>query len=101
MTTATTPVGTGIGVGVLNQTGQQPVGNLTIDGTAPDKNTVAAFVDGLATVPGLAAPYPASVASIVGGHQVTFTVNVIVTSSALGGRYAAATTSGNATSGGH
>jgi Tfp pilus assembly protein PilN len=73
------------GLGVLNQTGQLPVGTLTIGGTAPDKNSVAAFVDRLTKIRGLAAPFPASVNGDKG--TVTFSANVIITNSVLGGRF--------------
>ena len=49
------------GLGVLNRSGKQQVGTLTISGTAPDKNAVAAYIDALTKVPGLAAAFPASV----------------------------------------
>ena len=74
------------GLSVLNQTGKQQVGTLTITGTAPDKNSVAAFIDRLSKLKGLAAPFPANVAGDKGA--VTFTASVIITSDALGGRYA-------------
>jgi Tfp pilus assembly protein PilN len=74
------------GLGVLNQSGKQQVGTLTITGTAPDKNTVAAYVDTLAKVTGLAAPFPASLTDA--GGSFSFSVSVIITSDALGGRYA-------------
>lgn len=74
------------GISVLNQTGQGQIGSLTISGTAPNKNAVAAFVDRLSSVRGLAAAFPASVATTTG--KLTFSVNVILTSKALGGRYA-------------
>jgi Tfp pilus assembly protein PilN len=74
------------GISVLNQTGEVQIGSLTITGTASDKNAVAAFVDRLSRVPGLAAAFPASVATATG--KLTFSVNVILTSKALGGRYA-------------
>lgn len=73
------------GLGVLNQSGQQQIGTLTITGTAPDKNSVAAFVDRLGQVKGLAAAFPASVTGPRG--KLTYSVNVILTSQALGGRF--------------
>ena len=79
-----------VGLGVLNETGHQEVGTLTISGTAPDKNSVAAYIDALTKVPGLAAPFPANVTGTTG--KVTFVANVIITSEALGGRYATTTT---------
>ena len=81
--------GGSVGFNVLNQTGAQSIGSMTINGTAPDKATIASFVDGLATVPGLAAPFPASVTAVAGGHQIQFALNVIITTKALGGRYSA------------
>lgn len=77
------------GFNVLNQTGSQSVGSMTINGSAPDKATIASFVDALATVPGLAAPFPASVTTVAGGHQIEFSINVIITTKALGGHYSA------------
>lgn len=74
------------GLSVLNQTGKAQVGTLTITGTALDKNAVAAYVDALAQVKGLAAPFPASVTTTSG--SLTFSVSVIMTSDALGGKYA-------------
>jgi Tfp pilus assembly protein PilN len=75
------------GLGVLNRSGKEQVGTLTITGTAPDKNSVAAYIDALAKVPGLAAAFPASVTGQ--GGKLVFTANVIITADALGGRYAA------------
>lgn len=92
----TTAAGTsGGGLGVFNQTGKQAVGTLTLSGSAQDKNTVAAFVDRLTKVRGLAAAFPASVSGDKG--TATFTVDVIITSDAFGGRYSANSTS----TGGH
>ena len=84
------------GFSVLNQTGKQSVGTMSIVGTAPDKSAVAAFVDNLSKVPGLAAPFPASVTSVNdnGVGSVLYTLSVIITSDALGGRYAQPTTGG-------
>lgn len=87
------------GFNVLNQTGAQSIGSMTLNGVAPDKATIAAFVDGLVSVPGLAAPFPASVTAAAGGHQIQFTADVIITSAALGGRYSANPTT--TSTGGH
>lgn len=73
-------------IDVLNQSGKQQVGTLTIDGTAHDKNAVAAFVDRLGKVKGLASPYLTSLTSAQG--TINFTINVVITTDALGGRYA-------------
>ena len=78
---STVPAGTS-----LNQTGKQSVGTLIVTGTAPDKRTVAAYADRLGAVKGLTAPLISSVTT--DNHQLTFTVNLIITSDALGGRYA-------------
>ena len=83
--------------GVLNQTGKQMIGTLAITGSARDQKTVAAYVDKLATVKGLTAPYPASVGVATAGPtsgQLTFTIDVVITTDAFGGRYAASTTGG-------
>lgn len=81
------------GLDVLNQSGKQAVGTLTITGTAPDKNAVAAYIDALSHVAGLTAPFPASVTTSTG--KLTFTASVIITSDALGGRYAAGSQGGH------
>jgi hypothetical protein len=73
------------GLDVLNQTGRKSIGELMITGSATDKNAIAGYVDSLATVPGFAAPFPASVT--LSGHAYTFNVNVIVTTDLLGGRF--------------
>lgn len=88
---AAVPGSTPAGSTVLNMTGKPTVGQLTITGTAPDKRSVAAFSDALATVPGLTAPLISNVT--VAEKTVKFSVSVVITSDALGGRYAAATTS--------
>lgn len=73
------------GLDVLNASGLAQVGTLTISGTAPSKDAVATFVDRLGGIRGLAAPFPASVAGNNG--QFSFSVNVLLTSDALGGRF--------------
>lgn len=69
------------------------VGQVTITGTAPDKKTVAAYADQLATVSGLSAPLIENVQATT--HPVTFTISALITSDALGGRYSATTTGGH------
>lgn len=82
-------------LGVLNQSGRQPIGIVAITGTASDKKSVAAYVDKLSTVQGLTAPYPANVAISPTSTKIfVFTVNVIITTDALGGRYAVTPTGG-------
>jgi Tfp pilus assembly protein PilN len=80
------------GLGVLNATGKTQIGSLALSGTAKDKNAVAAYIDALGKVPGLAAPFPASVADGVGG--LTWSANVILTTDVLGGRYNPSTQGG-------
>jgi Tfp pilus assembly protein PilN len=84
---------------ILNSSGKETVGELRISGTAPDKRTVAAYADQLASVPGLAAPLILSVDVVQG--SVTFSVSVLITSDALGGRYAVPATSLPTTTGGN
>ncbi|GAB2482308.1 PilN domain-containing protein [Jatrophihabitans fulvus] len=79
----------GTGQQVLNRSGCTVVGPMTITGTAPDKRAVAAYADRLAGVKGLAAPYPTNVATAEG--RTAFTLRVLVTTDALGGRYATGT----------
>jgi hypothetical protein len=81
----------------LNQSGKAAVGQLTVSGSAPDKKSVAAYADRLATVKGLTAPLVSNVTAT--GRTVTFTMDVVITSDALGGRYAVVATP--VTTGGH
>lgn len=78
---------------MLNQSGVTPVGTLAITGTAREKRAIAAFVDKLGSMRGLATPYLASVSTDASG-VLTFTVDVVVTTDALGGRFAATTSGG-------
>lgn len=73
----------------LNRSGSPTVGQLTVTGSAPDKRTTAAYADALGTVKGLTAPLITSVTSA--NNAVTFTVSLLITSDALGGRYATPT----------
>lgn len=73
------------GLPVLNTTSALPVGTLTITGTAADKNSIAAFVDKLGKVSGLAAALPANVTGTAG--KLTYSVDVLITTEALGGRF--------------
>jgi Tfp pilus assembly protein PilN len=77
-----------LGANALNQTGRLTIGELQVSGTAGTKNAVAAYADKLATVRGLTAPIVTDVTATSGA--VTFTVNVLVTSDALGGRFSTA-----------
>jgi Tfp pilus assembly protein PilN len=89
----TVPAAGGLSIGVLNTSGKQAVGTLTITGTARDKNAVASYVDRLATVKGLATPYVASVSQDQTGHWL-YTVQVVITTDALGGRFTVAARGG-------
>jgi Tfp pilus assembly protein PilN len=73
-------------------TGGQPVGSLTISGTAPTKNVVAAYVDALDTVPGLADPL--LVNALAQNGVLRFSVRVDVTADAIGGRFTATSKNG-------
>jgi Tfp pilus assembly protein PilN len=76
--------------GALNTTGNPTVGTLTITGFAPDKRSVAAYADGLSTVTGIAAPLISDVEATE--RPISFTISAVITSDALGGRYATAPT---------
>jgi Tfp pilus assembly protein PilN len=82
----------GTGLSVLNQTGKQAVGTLTISGTAKDQNAVAAYVEALGKVKGLAAPFPANVSNF--DQAYAYSISVIITADALGGRYVPTKTGG-------
>jgi len=73
------------GLGVLNHTGLRAIGTLSITGNAVDSKSVAAFVDALSATKGVAAPLPTNVSG--GKGAGVFTVNLLVTSDALGGRF--------------
>ena len=72
-------------INYLNGTGLGQAGTLTVSGTARDRTTLAAYLDKLATVKGLAVPYPVSVLGKDG--KLTFTVQLVMTTDVLGGRY--------------
>lgn len=78
---ATNAQGGPAGTGNLDQ-----VGSLTITGYAPDKGTVAAYVDLLGSVPGVSAPYLSSATKA--GNQVQFSVKVEIVRAALNDRFA-------------
>lgn len=78
----------GGGIGVLNNSGKPQTGTLTISGSAKDKRAVAAYVDRLEKVKGLATPYISNVTNDQTG-DLLYTISVVVTTDALGGRYAA------------
>lgn len=84
---------------ILNDSGSAAVGELSITGTAPDKRTVAAYADALATVQGLTAPLISNIQASI--RPVTFTITVVITSASLGGRYVSTPTTNATTTGGH
>jgi hypothetical protein len=68
-----------------NTSGERPVGTLTASGLAPTALAVAAYVDALGKIKGLGNPLLGGVTRQDG--RLHFTVQVDITSSALGGRY--------------
>jgi len=73
------------GLAILNTTGKAAIGTLTLSGSSSDKTSVAAFVDALPSVPGVAAAFPQAVEG--SGSAYTWTITAILTSDALGGRF--------------
>jgi Tfp pilus assembly protein PilN len=84
----------------LPTTGMQAiVGTLTVTGQAPDKISVARYVDALTAVKGLANPYLTSASEVE--KKVQFSLQIDITAGALGGRFAPkATASVTTTAGG-
>jgi len=72
------------------------IGTVTVTGSAPDKEAVAAYVDALGRQTTIANPYVTSVTKnteeVAGanGNGVTFSINVDITSKALCGRFGTA-----------
>jgi hypothetical protein len=75
-------IATGIGVLAGNA---KAIGTIALTGSAPDQAGVAAYLEALSEVTGIAVPYPAAITSVAGGVQ--FSANLLITSPALGGRY--------------
>jgi Tfp pilus assembly protein PilN len=67
------------------------IGTLQLVGSAPNKRVVAAYVDALGKVPGVASPLLSGANE--DNNQVTFTIGMDITKSALGGRFATASPS--------
>lgn len=80
--------------------GLTQVGTLTLNGTARDERSVADYADSLTHAKSLALPFVSSVTQAQKG-SVTFSMTVVITSDALGGRFkqAAASTTGTAQNG--
>jgi Tfp pilus assembly protein PilN len=94
MNPSDTAAGKGSKVITLPTTSDQKlVGALSIQGIAASKAAVAAYVDALAKVKGLANPLLGD-ATIQDG-KLTFTVKVDITEAALGGRFAAKSSKGS------
>jgi Tfp pilus assembly protein PilN len=74
---------------VLNLTGSATIGELTVSGFAQSRGGIAAYADALAKVSGLTAPLITNVQST--GEVLGFTISTVITTDALGGRYATAT----------
>jgi len=72
--------------------GSATIGTLTVTGTAPDKPTVAKYVDALGTLSTVANPYVTSVAKNK-TDDFNFTLSVDITSEALCGRFTTKCTS--------
>ena len=64
------------------------IGSVTIVGGAPDKATIAAFVDALDSVKGVTNPFVTSAAVAV-GNSYQFTIQLDITSVVYGGRFSA------------
>jgi Tfp pilus assembly protein PilN len=91
--TASTTAGTNA-VPATGATGSTAVpneaGTIQLDGSAPDKTNVAAFLELLAKVPGFSAPYLPSLTAL--GPLQHYSINVSYTSSLFKGRYTTSTT---------
>jgi Tfp pilus assembly protein PilN len=61
------------------------IGSITLTGTAPTKKDVAAYVDTLGGVTGLANPFPSDVTQSEDG--LDFTIRIDITKASLGGRF--------------
>jgi len=88
---AAAPAGTGATLPSTSQDAK--VGTLTLNGTAPDKPSIAAFVTMLGTLRSLANPYLTSATKTSNG-QLDYSLQVDVTDAALCGRFTTACTTG-------
>jgi hypothetical protein len=68
------------------------IGTLTVTGTAPDKDSLAKYVDALGDLEVVANPYLTSAAETE--DTVQFSLQVDITASALGGRFTSTTATG-------
>jgi hypothetical protein len=76
-----------------DKTGGGPMGMLTVTGNAPDKRTVANYVDALTKVKGVANPFLTSASDSSDGG-VTFTITAEITTDALCGQFTKSCTTG-------
>jgi hypothetical protein len=79
--------------GTMPSTAGVPIGSVTLGGTAPDKPSVAAFVDDLGKLGTVANPFVTTVSlknQKGGSPTVTFTLHLDITAKALCGRYGTA-----------
>jgi hypothetical protein len=72
--------------------GEKLIGTFTVTGSGATKTAVAAYVDALGNIPGLANPYLGDASEQDGAVQ--FTVRLDITNAALGGRYTPKSKSG-------
>jgi len=82
---------TATGANPLNTSGKAIVGTLTLNGTARDSKSVAAYADTVSKIKGLTSVMVTSVNA--GTSNVTFAMTVSLTSDALGGRFTPTSTS--------
>jgi hypothetical protein len=71
-------------------TDSSAIGTITVKGSAADKVTIAAYVDALTKVSGVAAPYVTSAQQQTGG-QYQFSLDLEITKAELGGRFTSTT----------
>jgi hypothetical protein len=82
--TSTSP-GSDIGGGVLDTSGLAHVGGIALTGSARSMTDIAAYVNGLAAVPGVVAVYPTSEQASANGSQ--FQIQVTLTDQVLSHRF--------------
>jgi hypothetical protein len=74
-----------VGPGLPSTGAAKKIGELTVTGTAPDKTSLAKYVDGLGSLKVVANPYLTSATEAEG--RVQFSLQVDITTDALGGRF--------------
>ena len=86
-TTQSNQAAGGSGAGVLDASGQTHIGTIALTGQTTGLPAVAAYVTGLAGLPGIVAVYPTSQQNT--GKGVQFTIQLTLTDELLSHRYAA------------